>query len=180
MPEDSFEAKLRALSRELSDSFERAKEQMDYDRLAGFIGVDPERAREWLDGAESWLRAQTEHLGADAPAPAPEAARPRPEPARQPPASDSATTWRAPEPHPLDLPTDEQGAALAALDSGRWGVEPGTEALTARGTGPGPSDSLGLVRELRVRDWLADDGTITLAGRRALSRWLESAPAARG
>jgi hypothetical protein len=30
-----------------------------------------------------------------------------------------------------------------------------------------------------VRDWIASDGEITLAGRRALSRWLEAESAAR-
>ena len=78
-------------------------------------------------------------------------------------------------PHPLDLPTADQGVALAALDSGRWGVEPGTSALAVHGEGPGPSDALGLVRELRVRDWMTADGQITLAGRDALSRWLDAA-----
>ncbi len=73
------------------------------------------------------------------------------------------------------MPTDDQGLALAALDSARWSVEPGTEALAARGEGPGPSDALGLVRELRSRDWLDDDGEITLVGRHALSRWLDAA-----
>jgi hypothetical protein len=63
---------------------------------------------------------------------------------------------------------------LAALDSGRWTVEPGTEALASSGEGVGPSDALGLVRELRVRDWITADGKLTLAGRRALSRWLEA------
>ena len=78
-------------------------------------------------------------------------------------------------PHPLDQPTDEQGLALAALDSGRWIIEPGTDALAAKGEGPGPSDALGIVRELRVRDWIAADGELTLTGQRALSRWLEAA-----
>ena len=78
-------------------------------------------------------------------------------------------------PHPLDLPNADQGLALAALDSGRWGVEPGTSALAVHGEGPGPSDALGLVRELRVRDWMTADGEITLAGRNALSRWLDAA-----
>jgi hypothetical protein len=31
------------------------------------------------------------------------------------------------------------------------------------------------VRELRVRDWITADGEITLAGRWALSRWLDVA-----
>jgi hypothetical protein len=81
---------------------------------------------------------------------------------------------RGAAPDALDLPTTEQGQALAALDSGRWTVEPGTEALTSGGEGSGPSDALGLVRELRVRDWITAEGKLTLAGRRALSRWLDA------
>ena len=47
--------------------------------------------------------------------------------------------------------------------------------MITRCDGPGPSDALGIVRELRVRDWLSGDGEITLVGRRALSRWLDAA-----
>jgi hypothetical protein len=162
------------------------------------VGVDPERAREWVDGAGTWLREHADDLqgfgsgpfgngpfggGAGGPGPARdpsdpredprEPAAPAPAPARPPSAADAATFATA-APHPLDLPTEEQGAALAALDSGRWTVEPGTEMLTSRGQGPGPSDALGLVRELRVRDWIAQDGQITRAGRRALDRWLDA------
>jgi len=36
---------------------------------------------------------------------------------------------RSAGPDPLDLPTGEQGMALAALDSGRWTVEAGSHAL---------------------------------------------------
>jgi hypothetical protein len=41
--------------------------------------------------------------------------------------------------------------------------------------GPGPSDPLGLLRELRVCDWVTADGELTLTGRKALARWLEQA-----
>ena len=75
-------------------------------------------------------------------------------------------------PHPLAVPTAEQGVALAALESGRWRIESGTFAVH---DGPGPSDPLGLLRELRVSDWVSADGELTLAGRRALARWLEQA-----
>jgi len=78
-------------------------------------------------------------------------------------------------PHPLDVPTEDQGLALAALNSGRWAVEPGTGTLTAHGEGPAPCAVLGLVRELRVRDWIMPDGELTVAGRYALTRWLDSA-----
>jgi hypothetical protein len=64
--------------------------------------------------------------------------------------------------------------ALAALDSGRWTVEPGSNALAAHGEGRGPTDALGLVRELHARDWIAADGEVTLVGRHALSRWLDA------
>ena len=97
--------------------------------------------------------------------------RERGDPRHRPPASDPL---RGAAPNPLDLPTTEQGQALAALDSGRWILEPGTEALASGGEGPGPSDALGLVRELRVRDWLTPEGKLTLAGRRALGRWLDA------
>jgi hypothetical protein len=145
MSGENFEETLRAMARELSRSVER----VDVDEIAEAIGVDPERAREWVATAGGWLRART-----------------------------SSEVVKHPlagvEPHPLDIPTEEQGLALAALDSGRWALEPGTSALTARGEGPGPSDALGLARELRRRDWIDADGEITLAGRRALSRWLEA------
>jgi hypothetical protein len=81
---------------------------------------------------------------------------------------------RSAGPHPLDLPSDEQGVALAALDSGRWTFEQTSNTLASHGEGPGPSDALGLVRELRARDWIAADGEITLVGSHALSRWLDA------
>jgi hypothetical protein len=185
MPED-FEAMFRAMARELGESVERAMENMDVDDIAGFIGVDPDKARDWVGSAGAWLREQTENLGAepdehehehdDAVAERPVRA---PEPSPRAFTAAEAGVFSTVAPHPLDLPTDEQGVALAALDSGRWAVEPGTEALASHGQGPGPADALGLVRELRVRDWLAADGTITLTGRKALARWLESGPASR-
>jgi hypothetical protein len=60
------------------------------------------------------------------------------------------------------------------LDSGRWTVEPGTSALSSHSDGPAPSDALGIVRELRVRDWIDSDGEVTMVGRHALSRWLDA------
>jgi hypothetical protein len=165
---DKFEEMFRSMAREFSESVERAMEQVDVDEIAGSIGVDPTRARDWVDNAGTWLRARAEELREEPAARPPASSRPS--------ASDEALFGAVP--HPLDLPTEEQGLALAALDSGRWTVEPGTEALTARGEGPGPSDALGLVRELRVRDWIAADGRITLAGATALRRWLEAGTAA--
>ena len=158
---DSFEEMIRAIAREVSRSVEDMA-QIDLDDLAGSVGVDPERARQWLGGAGQWLRSQT----AD---PQGAAASPTPEP-RKPIANEDPLSSAGP--HPLDLPTDEQGLALAALESNRWTVEPGSHALTAHGDGPGPNDALGLVRELRVRDWIAAGGEVTVVGRHALGRWL--------
>jgi hypothetical protein len=179
---DSFEEQLRAIARELGRSVERAVDNIDVDDFAQMFGVDASSAREWMESAGSWLRSHAERFDEDFPVrmpgpwrpPAGESPTPSPNPLRR------DDPLRSAGPHPLDLPTDEQGIALAALESGRWMVEPGTDALTSRGDGPGPSDALGIVRELRVRDWLGSGGEITLVGRRALSRWLEAAIPAMG
>jgi len=162
---ESFEETLRSIAEELGRYIERSVNNVDLDELADSVGVDPAVAREWAETVGSWLRTHTESLGEEL---THRVSGPRRTVARVDPLGTAG-------PHPLDLPTDEQGLALAALDSGRWTVEPGTEALTAKGDGPGPSDALGIVRELRVRDWIAVDGELTLAGRHALSRWLDSA-----
>lgn len=158
---ESFEEKVRLIAREVSRSVERMA-QVDVDELAGSIGVDPARARDWVDTAGKWLRAQTGDR------PGFPGARPSDAVLKDGPLPSAA-------PHPLDLPTEEQGLALAALDSGRWIVEPGSNALAAHGDGPGPTDALGLVRELHARDWIAADGEVTLVGRHALDRWLDIA-----
>lgn len=173
---DNFEETVRDIAREVGRSVERAMERFDIDEMADTIGVDADRAREWADTAGSWLRSQFEQLGDEV---ADQAARqqsaPHPAPAEEPTSDSSpADPWRSAEPHPLDLPTDEQGPALAALESERWHVEPATGRLVARGDGSAPSDALGLVRELRARDWINAEGELTLAGRRALSRWLDA------
>lgn len=172
---DSFEETVREIAREVGESVERAMDQIDLDQLAGTVGVDPDRARAWFDTAGSWLRSQVERVGEDV---ADQAAKgERPEPRRPAPPEPSPTPedpFPSASPHPLDLPTDEQGAALAALDSGRWEVEPGSKRLIAHGDGPPPSNALGLVRELRARDWITSEGEVTLAGGHALGRWLHS------
>jgi hypothetical protein len=162
---ESFEEMVRAIAREVSKSAERMA-QVDVDEIADAIGLDPSRARRWVEGAGSWLRGQAESFGDDPVFPGASPAADRP--AVQDPLPSAA-------PHPLDLPTEEQGLALAALDSGRWTVEPGSNALASHGDGPGPTDALGLVRELHARDWIAVDGEVTLVGRHALSRWLDAA-----
>jgi hypothetical protein len=161
---NSFEDVARALADEVSRAIERLSE-IDIDEIARAAGAEGERARRWIDDLGRWLREQGEGWE-HGPAPADRSARGRPT---------AEDPLRHAGPHPLDLPTADQGLALAALDSGRWRVEPGTSALAVHGEGAGPSDALGLVREMRVRDWMTADGEITLAGRNALRRWLDAA-----
>jgi hypothetical protein len=186
---ESFEETLRAIARELGRSVERAVDNIDVDEFAQMLGLDAGAAREWVESAGSWLRSQADRIDEDLPFRMDDLPFRMPPKRREPAGNDpfpsehplrSDDPLRSAAPHPLDLPTDEQGIALAALESRRWMVEPGTDALTTRGGGPGPSDALGIVRELRVRDWLGADGEITLVGRRALSRWLEAAIPSRG
>jgi hypothetical protein len=171
----SFEDVARALADEVSRAIERLSE-IDVDEIARAASAEAERARRWIDDLGRWLREQGDAIGnapfgsgeasAHGRAPADRSAQGRPT---------GEDPLRHAGPHPLDLPTADQGLALAALDSGRWRVEPGTSALAVHGEGPGPSDALGLVREMRVRDWMTADGEITLAGRDALRRWLDAA-----
>lgn len=177
---ESFEERLRALAEDFGRSMQRASEG-DLDELAERFGVDADRVRGFADAAGQWLN---EHLaGADAffdqsqdhesgdkdkpqhPDPGAEIARET--------GSDPQPT--GPGPHPLDMPTDEQGVALSALDSGRWDVGAGSNLLTGSGEGRSPGDASDLVGELRARDWITTDGSLTLVGRRALARWVGSA-----
>ena len=161
--QESFEEKVRSIAREVSRSIERVA-QVDLEEIANAMGVDPARATELVDTAMGWLRSQAEGFGDDVPG-------------WSGPAGTEVTSTdrvRSAGPHPLDLPTAEQGMALAALDSGRWTVEPGSHAFQVHGDGPRPSDAVGLVGELRARDWIAADGEVTLVGRHALSRWLDT------
>lgn len=162
--QESFEERVRAIAREVSRSVERIT-RLDMDEIAEAVGVDPARAKQWVDEAGRWLGAQAERVSEDV------AFRG----ARTSDVAGEGDPLRGAGPHPLDLPTGEQGLALAALDSGRWTVEPGSNAFVANGEQPEPSDLLGLVGELRARDWIAADGEITLVGRDALRRWLEAA-----
>jgi hypothetical protein len=159
----SFEETLRAIADEVQRGIERVQAG-DLEDIAREYGVDADRAKRFMDNAGDWLRTQAEAF---------QGANPFPQGAKAP------APWSDPlsgaGPDPLDTPTDDQGRALAALDSGRWRVEPGTSALSSSGDGPGPSDALGLVRELRVRDWIDGDGEVTLTGHAALQRWLDTA-----
>ena len=142
----SFEDVARALADEVNQAVERLS-AIDLDDIARAANEEAERARRWIEDLARSL-AQTG-----------DAAR-SPE---DPPVHHAG-------PHPRAMPTTEQGVALAALESGRWRIESGTFTVH---DGPGPSEPLGLLRELRVSDWVTADGELTLTGRKALARWLE-------
>jgi hypothetical protein len=183
-PQD-FEDTVRSIAHEIRESVERMAAQVDVDELAGYVGVDPYRARDWIETAAGWFGAQLEHLGdefasrATGSASESEFTSKKADSASESPGFGSRGAGaedplRGAAPDPLDLPTTEQGRALAALESGRWFVEPGSNRLESRGEGPAPSGAFGLVQELRARDWIAADGELTLAGRHALTRWLQA------
>jgi hypothetical protein len=150
MPDDepeggSFEEVARALADEMHRAVERLSE-IDLDEIARAAHEEAERARRWIeDVGRSLVQTGDATRSAEDPA-----------------------VHHAP-PHPLAMPTAEQGVALAALESGRWKVESGTFSVR---DGPGPNEPLGLLRELRVSDWVTAEGELTLTGRKALARWL--------
>jgi hypothetical protein len=165
-----FEDRLRQIAQEISRTVER-----NIDDIAESFGVDPSRAREFAESAGQWLNDQVEGHGDELFGRGrPEDYEPAPESPIAPEVSAAPAADR-PGPHPLDLPTGAQGAALAALDSGRWTVRPGTNVLSGTGAGPDPGVSAGLVGELRARDWISATGELTLVGRRALGRWYDAA-----
>jgi hypothetical protein len=148
---DAFD-KLLAIARELGQSIERAAEQLDLNDIADRLESGGGKLREFAEFAGQRISEQSApgaepHAGAD------EDVLPRP------------------GPHPLDMPTEEQALVLSALDSGRWQVKPGTDELVSAGEGPSPSERIGLVSELRARDWIAASGEVTAVGRAALERW---------
>jgi hypothetical protein len=180
---ENFEDTVRSIAHEIRESVQRMAADVDVDDLAGYVGIDPDRARDWMESAASWLGAQLEHLGDEFASRTAGSASEgefgsRHAQSTSPSGSHAAGAedpLRGAAPHPLDIPTAEQGRALAALESGRWFVEPASNRLESRGDGPAPGAALGLVRELRARDWIAADGEVTLAGRHALTRWLQTA-----
>ena len=146
MPDDEPDGRsFEDVARALADEVHEAVERLsaiDLDDIARTASEEAERARHWIEHLARSL-AQTGD----------------PE---DPPVQHAG-------PHPLATPTPEQGVALAALESGRWRIESGTFTVH---DGPGPSEPLALLRELRVSDWVTADGQLTLSGRRALARWL--------
>jgi hypothetical protein len=178
---DKFEDRLRAIADEISRSVQRFSE-LDVEELSQRYGVDAERARAFADAAGQWLN---DHFSAGDPlfgssqrAGDDSAAGPLGEDLDVDGPTDAGQTQpgSGQGPHPLDLPTDQQGLALSALDSGRWMVRPGSGQLagTSVGSEPAPSDVVG---ELRARDWITADGTLTLVGHHALSRWCRTVEA---
>jgi hypothetical protein len=162
--DDSFEARLRAIA----DQIVQSLSDNDIDDVAQRFGVDPDRARGVANGVERWLNNRLAEQG-------PRPGMWPPAPGTAPPAA-STTTFGA-APHPLDLPTSEQGIALSALDSGRFTVRPGSSVLAATGADSDLflGEAADLVSELRARDWITPDGTVTLVGRQALLRWCRTA-----
>jgi len=154
---EGFE-KLLEFAREVGKSVERVAGQFDLDEIADRIDTSGERVRELAEFAGRWLKDQLEDPDARGSAQA------------------AVGRLRLAGPHPRDAPTEEQGLALSALESGRWKVAPGTNDLTSDGEGPDPVEQVGVVSELRARDWITAGGEVTTLGRAALKRWEEGAP----
>lgn len=172
MPDDRFEARLRALAQQLS----RSISEVDMDEIADRLGVDPDRVRGAAGAVEGWLNdhaTQAEPLFSSGPG----------DPREYEPASEISQPGRPPSPpradgpHPLDLPTDAQGRALSALASGRWTLRPGSGRLSDAepAVGPPAPDHGDLAGDLRARDWITADGTLTPVGQQALLRWCRTA-----
>jgi hypothetical protein len=161
--DDSFEDRLKAFADQIAKSL-----TSDIDDVAQRLGVDPDRARDVASTLERWLSDrlsdQEPRIGDQPNVPAP-------------PQRTAPTTTFGAGPHPLDLPTPEQGIALSALDSGRFTVRPGSSELAATGANPDlhVGERTDLVNELRARDWITPDGTLTMVGRQALLRWCRTA-----
>jgi hypothetical protein len=178
---DSFEERMRAIADQISRSMQRISE-VDLEQLAEGYGVDVDRARSAANAASQWL---SEHLSTGEPLfgqtrdheSAAHGATPDPDGPMVPGAQPEQRSAN-PGPHPLDLASPQQGLALSALESGRWVVRPGSNQLAGTGEGPPPPDAHAapdLVGDLRARDWINADGTLTLVGRQALARWCAGA-----
>ena len=123
-----------------------------------------------MDNAGEWLRAQADSFNA----------APFEKSVRAPRSED--TSWADPlrgaGPDPLDTPTDDQGRALAALDSGRWTVEPGTSALAAQAAAPARATRSAWCASCACATGSTPTARSPWSGTRALQRWL--APTDRG
>ena len=180
--DDSFEARVRAIADQISRSMQRIGD-VDLEQVAESYGLDVDRARTVANAANQWLNdrlSTDEPLFGEGHAQARDA-DPRGTGANLGESAQATGTGRHPVhpgPHPLDLATARQGLALSALDSRRWAVRPGSNQMAGTGQGAPPpeaSDAQDLVGELRARDWITADGTLTLVGRHALARWCRTA-----
>lgn len=197
----SLEETLRAIADEVTKGAERfaSGNLGGLEDLARASGLDAEPIKQFAEDAGEWLRdqiASATQSGSDVePMPAADPTDPRdgsaapaspaaPTPPATPAAAasdeDPITSPRvAGLPHPLDLPTEQQARALAALESGRWTVEPGTVVLvTTLNRGAAPEDAHALGMELHIRDWVDVDGDLTFSGGLALARWAHAQEAA--
>lgn len=174
---------MRALADQISRSMQRMADA-DLERLAEGYGVDPERARTAARAAGQWLSDRLSSgeplFGEGDPHSHDTAAQEQSASVEEQlaPSTDPGRRSAKPGPHPLDLATGRQGLALSALDSHRWTVRPGSNQLAGTGEGPPPPEGPGasdLVSDLRARDWITADGTLTLVGRQALARWCRTA-----
>ncbi len=179
--DDSFEARVRAIADQISRSMQRIGD-VDLEQVAQDYGLDVDRARTVANAANQWLNdrlSNDEPLFREGQAHAHDTGAHGPSPDRGETATQGTDRGSAHAgPHPLDLATGRQGLALSALDSGRWAVRPGSNQMAGTGQGappPGASDAQDLVSDLRARDWITADGTLTLVGRHALARWCRTA-----
>ena len=172
----SFEEALREIADEVQRGIARFQTG-DFEDVARTYGVDADRAKRFVDSAGDWLRAQMENL--------PDMPFPPAGPAGA--GADVGFAAGLVEPSPkLGRRAERRRPGPAGHADGRAGPRagraglrplerssPARRMLTTHGEGPGPSDALGLVRELRVRDWIDANGDVTLVGGAALARWLD-------
>jgi hypothetical protein len=163
--DDSFEDRVKAIAEQIAKSL-----TSDIDEVAQRLGVDPGLAREVVSNVERWLNGRVSN----------QEPRVGDQPDVPVTAQRTAPTAFGAGPHPLDLPTPDQGIALSALDSGRFTVRPGSSELAGPDADPdlGVGERADLVNELRARDWITPDGNLTTVGRQALLRWCRTADGA--
>src|SRR6202012_1242499 len=97
---EGFESGLRWLAQQVERSVEHLQE-MDLDQIARAAGVDVDRAQEFLDGAGQWLNSQAEGLVGEGGlrfSGFGDVVR-----------GHGQEVERRDGPHPLDIPTAEQG-----------------------------------------------------------------------
>ena len=163
----SFEEALR----EIADEVQRGIERVQHGRPRGHRADVRRRRRpgQALHRRRGRLAARPDGEPPDMPFPPAGPAGPAPTSDSQPASS---------KPSPMGRPAAQRRARTRwtrrrtsrAARWRRWTPAAGRSSparrAAAHGEGPGPSDALGLVRELRVRDWIDADGEVTLVGAR--------------